>query len=269
MQVKLLRAIQEKRVRKVGATQEDPVDVRIICATHRTCRAGGRRALPAGPVLPPERDRAEHAAAARLPRGHPLIAVAILERLAAQAGTTRAAHARGVRRAHALRFPGNIRELENILERALALSTSQEIGSEDLRLTPPQAAAEERAESSSGKRCPTTSTGWSAKRSSMRCRKPGSTVRRRPSFSASPSGNCATGCSASASAMKIDPDGLLPQARYIASRIATSVRPGKRSRSSSCTRSACRRAIRRRCDRAAVHQPARPARIRISATSWR
>src|SRR6266446_6684538 len=51
----------------------------------------------------------------------------------------------------------------------------------------------------------------------MRCRKPGSTVRRRPSFSASRSGNCVTGCSASASAMKIDPDGLLPQARYIAS----------------------------------------------------
>src|SRR2546426_1110374 len=51
----------------------------------------------------------------------------------------------------------------------------------------------------------------------MRCRKPGSTVQRRPSFSASPSGSCATGCSASASAMKIGPDGLLPQARYIAS----------------------------------------------------
>src|SRR2546430_6333423 len=51
----------------------------------------------------------------------------------------------------------------------------------------------------------------------MRCRKPGSTVQRRPSFSASPSGSCATGCSASASAMKIGPDGLLPQARYVAS----------------------------------------------------
>src|SRR2546430_5074315 len=47
----------------------------------------------------------------------------------------------------------------------------------------------------------------------MRCRKPGSTVQRRPSFSASPSGSCATGCSASASAMKIGPDGLLPHAR--------------------------------------------------------
>ena len=66
MQVKLLRAIQEKRVRKVGATQEDPVDVRIICATHQNLGelvAAGE--LPPGPVLPPERDRAADAAAAR------------------------------------------------------------------------------------------------------------------------------------------------------------------------------------------------------------
>jgi len=39
MQVKLLRSIQEKRVRKVGATQEDPVDVRVICATHENLSA--------------------------------------------------------------------------------------------------------------------------------------------------------------------------------------------------------------------------------------
>jgi two-component system response regulator PilR (NtrC family) len=39
MQVKLLRAIQERRVRKVGATQEDAADVRIICATHQKLAA--------------------------------------------------------------------------------------------------------------------------------------------------------------------------------------------------------------------------------------
>ena len=51
MQVKLLRAIQEKRVRKVGATQEEPVDVRIISATHQNlARAGRGGALPPGPV---------------------------------------------------------------------------------------------------------------------------------------------------------------------------------------------------------------------------
>ncbi|HXL74689.1 MAG TPA: sigma-54 dependent transcriptional regulator [Burkholderiales bacterium] len=156
MQVKLLRTIQEKRVRKVGATQEDPVDVRIICATHQNLAAlvaAGRfrqdlfyrlNVIELG--MPPLRDCREDI---------PLIAVAILERLAAQGGTTPpqltpAASDELMRYG----FPGNIRELENILERALALSTSQEIGSEDLRLTPPQAAAEERAESSSGETLP-------------------------------------------------------------------------------------------------------------------
>jgi two-component system response regulator PilR (NtrC family) len=42
MQVKLLRAIQEKRVRKVGATAEEAVDVRVICATHQDLKALGR-----------------------------------------------------------------------------------------------------------------------------------------------------------------------------------------------------------------------------------
>jgi two-component system response regulator PilR (NtrC family) len=156
MQVKLLRAIQEKRVRKVGATQEDPVDVRIICATHQNLAAlvaAGRfrqdlfyRLNVIELSMPPLRDCREDI---------PLITVAILERLAAQSGTippqlTPAASDELMRYG----FPGNIRELENILERALALSTSQEIGSEDLRLTPPPAAAEERAESSSGETLP-------------------------------------------------------------------------------------------------------------------
>jgi two-component system response regulator PilR (NtrC family) len=147
MQVKLLRSIQEKRVRKVGATQEDPVDVRIICATHQNLAAlvaAGRfrqdlfyRLNVIELSMPPLRECREDI---------PLIAAAILERLAAQAGTT-LAQLTSAASDELMRygFPGNIRELENILERALALSASQEIGSEDLRLTPPQAAAEERA----------------------------------------------------------------------------------------------------------------------------
>ena len=154
MQVKLLRSIQAKRVRKVGATQEDPVDVRVICATHQNLAAlvgAGRfrqdlfyrlNVIELG--MPPLRECREDI---------PLIAAAILQRLAA--GTTPpqltpAASDELMRYG----FPGNIRELENILERALALSTSQEIGSEDLRLTPPQAVVEERAESSSGEALP-------------------------------------------------------------------------------------------------------------------
>ncbi len=156
MQVKLLRAIQEKRVRKVGATQEDPVDVRVICATHQNLAAlvaAGRfrqdlfyRLNVIELAMPPLRECREDI---------PLIAAAILQRQAAQAGTTPpqltpAASDELMRYG----FPGNIRELENILERALALGTSQEISSEDLRLTPPQAVEEERAGSSSGETLP-------------------------------------------------------------------------------------------------------------------
>jgi two-component system response regulator PilR (NtrC family) len=155
MQVKLLRAIQEKRVRKVGATQEDPVDVRVICATHENLSAlvaAGRfrqdlfyRLNVIELSMPPLRECREDI---------PLIAAAILQRLAAPAGTaapqlTPAASDELMRYG----FPGNIRELENILERALALSTSQEIGGEDLRLTPPLAAVE-RAEGASGETLP-------------------------------------------------------------------------------------------------------------------
>jgi two-component system response regulator PilR (NtrC family) len=138
MQVKLLRAIQEKRVRKVGATQEDPVDVRIICATHQNLAA----LVSAGKFrqdlfyrinvielpMPPLRECREDVAR---------IAGSILERIAAQAGTAPARLAPQALEALArYDFPGNIRELENILERAVALSASAEIGVEDLRLAP-------------------------------------------------------------------------------------------------------------------------------------
>jgi two-component system, NtrC family, response regulator PilR len=143
MQVKLLRAIQEKRVRKVGATQEEAVDVRIICATHQKLAelvAAGRfrqdlfyRINVIELAMPPLRQCREDI---------PLITGAILERLAAQEGTppvpvTQAA----LDELQRYDFPGNIRELENILERALALSVSEEIGAEDLRLSAPAAAA--------------------------------------------------------------------------------------------------------------------------------
>ena len=69
MQVKLLRAIQEKCIRPVGANIEVPVDVRILSATHKDLAgAGRRRALPPRPVLPHQRHRVARAAAARTPR---------------------------------------------------------------------------------------------------------------------------------------------------------------------------------------------------------
>jgi two-component system, NtrC family, response regulator PilR len=138
MQVKLLRAIQEKRVRKVGATQEEPVDVRIISATHQNLGelvAAGRfrqdlfyrlNVIELG--MPPLRECRDDI---------PAIAQSILERLARQNGAAPAhLEPAALESLAGYDFPGNVRELENILERALALSGRDEIRAEDLRLAP-------------------------------------------------------------------------------------------------------------------------------------
>ncbi|MCX7892381.1 MAG: sigma-54 dependent transcriptional regulator [Burkholderiales bacterium] len=146
MQVKLLRAIQEKRVRKVGATSEDPVDVRIICATHQNLPKlveQGRfrqdlyyRLAVIELRMPSLRECREDI---------PVLAAAILERLAAEgAGRASRLTKAAVDALVAYDFPGNVRELENILERAIALSGSDEIQAEDLQLAP-QVTAEEPA----------------------------------------------------------------------------------------------------------------------------
>lgn len=138
MQVKLLRAIQEKRVRRVGATQEEPVDVRIISATHHNLAAlteSGRfrrdlfyRLNVIELVMPPLRECRDDV---------PLISARILERLARQSGLEpRALSAEALAALMAYDFPGNVRELENILERAMALSAGATIELADLRLDP-------------------------------------------------------------------------------------------------------------------------------------
>ncbi|MGD9951650.1 MAG: sigma-54-dependent transcriptional regulator [Burkholderiales bacterium] len=138
MQVKLLRAIQEKRVRKVGATQEEPVDVRIISATHQELA----RLVEAGRFrqdlyyrlnvielkMPPLRECREDI---------PQIAESILARIARSSGAAPARLSEpALEELARYDFPGNIRELENILERATALSASGVIGPEDLMLRP-------------------------------------------------------------------------------------------------------------------------------------
>jgi two-component system response regulator PilR (NtrC family) len=137
MQVKLLRAIQEKMVRKVGSTQEEPVDVRIISATHKKLPA----LVDAGEfrqdlfyrlhvielAMPSLREMREDI---------PPIADAILRKLS-RASPARLDEA-AVTALEAYPFPGNVRELENILERGLSLAAdSQRITADDLRLTPP------------------------------------------------------------------------------------------------------------------------------------
>jgi len=139
MQVKLLRAIQEKRVRKVGATIEEAVDVRIVSATHQDlaqCVAAGRfrqdlyyRLNVIELRLPSLRERLEDI---------PVLADAILARLASRSGAQQAPRLAPValRYLQSYRFPGNVRELENVLERALAFSTGEVITVEDLGLKP-------------------------------------------------------------------------------------------------------------------------------------
>jgi two-component system response regulator PilR (NtrC family) len=138
MQVKLLRAIQEKRVRKVGATAEDPVDVRIICATHKNLAVlveQGRfrqdlyyRLNVIELRMPPLRECREDI---------PVLAEAILARLAGPGAAPARFSAPARAALVAYDFPGNTRELENVLERATALATSTEIEPDDLQLAPP------------------------------------------------------------------------------------------------------------------------------------
>src|SRR5690242_1277321 len=139
MQVKLLRAIQEKQVRKVGATAEDAVDVRIICATHQSlaaCVESGKfrqdlyyRLAVIELKMPPLRECREDI---------PALSDAILRRLSGPDGKRSMRLSEEAKRALAdYDFPGNTRELENILERSVALSTRDEIQPEDLQLAPP------------------------------------------------------------------------------------------------------------------------------------
>lgn len=139
MQVKLLRAIQEKRVRKVGATAEDAVDVRIICATHQNLSALVEaekfrqdlyyRLAVIELRMPPLRESREDI---------PTLARAILARLAQAGGAGTAVLSQAALDAlQRYDFPGNARELENILERAVALAASDAIRPDDLQLAPP------------------------------------------------------------------------------------------------------------------------------------
>jgi len=135
MQVKLLRSIQEKRVRKIGGAGEEEVDVRIISATHRDLaecvRQGKFRQdlyyrLSVIPIqMPALREMREDI---------PEIAQRILERLR---GNTEVHFSE--KALHALQdysFPGNVRELENIIERALALCLGGVLEEQDLLLVP-------------------------------------------------------------------------------------------------------------------------------------
>ena len=144
MQVKLLRAIQEKAVRPVGGQQEVAVDVRILSATHKDLAAevaAGRfrqdlyyRLNVIEQRVPPLRERREDIG---------LLAESMLQRLADGSGQPPAhLHPEALEKLRGYRFPGNVRELENILERAYTLCEADTIRVSDLRFADAPAASD-------------------------------------------------------------------------------------------------------------------------------
>jgi two-component system response regulator PilR (NtrC family) len=138
MQVKLLRAIQEKTVRPIGEEREQPVDVRILSATHRDLAelvAAGRfredlyyRINVIELRVPPLRERGDDVL---------MLADHILARLAEEMGVPTPELAESARSALlGYHFPGNVRELENVLERALTLSSGGTIEAAEIELRP-------------------------------------------------------------------------------------------------------------------------------------
>ena len=282
MQVKLLRAIQEKKVRKVGATQEDPVDVRIISATHKKLAA----LVEAGEfrqdlyyrlhvielAMPSLREMREDI---------PLIANAILARLSRGSGRRGSIAGGASRRCERYRSRQRARAREHPRARPLARRRPQR----DHRRGPASHARRRGVATSpmtrrrrSG-RCRITSTASSARRSTRRWRRRATTAPRPRSCSASPSAPCATGWSGWASIVNAgDPArGVRAAAgeaarggideRGLAANLARQVRsPNRDARPAGDARSRSRRArhhpaagrVRRRRHRAAVHQPARP-----------
>jgi two-component system, NtrC family, response regulator PilR len=133
LQVKLLRAIQEKKIRPVGEQLETPVDVRLLSATHRNLadmvKAGVfrqdlyYRINVIDLVLPPLRER---------PTDIPALTEHVLIKLSGEKKPAISLSALAALQKY--RFPGNVRELENILERALALYDGNTIEADDLNL---------------------------------------------------------------------------------------------------------------------------------------
>ena len=135
MQVKLLRALQERRVRKIGESREEPVDVRVVCASHQNLArlvAAGRfredlfyRLNVLELRMPTLRERAEDV---------PVLAGVLLEQLANRYGDPRPKRLTrpALQQLCAYPFPGNVRELENLLERAYAFAEGESIDVDDL-----------------------------------------------------------------------------------------------------------------------------------------
>ncbi len=153
MQVKLLRAIQERAVRPIGGDREEAVDVRIISATHKNlaeCVQRGTfredlyyRLNVINLTIPSLRQR---------PEDIPQLAEYLLKNLAQNSAYPDARLTpEALEKLKAYRFPGNVRELENILERALTFANSAEIGPNDIMVRKEEAPAPAPARALSGR----------------------------------------------------------------------------------------------------------------------
>ncbi len=136
VQVKLLRALQERSIRPVGASSEIPIDIRLITATHRnllemvnnqTFRSDLYYRIHVVPLqIPPLRERREDI---------PILVQTLVERIAKRQGRQApTVSAEALRWLQQQNFPGNVRELENLLEYALAMGHGTTLEREDLVL---------------------------------------------------------------------------------------------------------------------------------------
>ncbi len=136
MQVKLLRAIQEKKIRPIGTQQEISVDIRLLSATHKNLQQLVHQGLFRQDLyyrihvievnMPPLRDRGSDIL---------LLATNFIEKICQEWDIAQPVLSRAAQQAlMQYSFPGNVRELHNVLERALTLSDGQEIQPDSLQL---------------------------------------------------------------------------------------------------------------------------------------
>jgi len=142
LQVKLLRALQEKEIKPVGSTERIPINVRVIAATNRDLEAGVRAGTFRQDLyfrlnviqirLPALRERKVDI---------PLLVAHFLEKFSDPLQPVRAISDDALRRLMAYDWPGNVRELENAIECALALSSDSVLTADDLASAPDRASA--------------------------------------------------------------------------------------------------------------------------------
>ena len=139
LQAKILRFLQERVVEHIGGREEIPVDVRIVCATHQNLKKlieEGRfredlyyRLSEIVIAIPPLRDRHGDAA---------LLAHAFMHKFSREEGRSiRGFKQDALHAIEAYPWPGNVREMENFIKRAVIMTDGSQIGAEDLGLSAP------------------------------------------------------------------------------------------------------------------------------------